>query len=121
MGNPRRGAAKLSAGTIRIVSAHVAHLFGEMEPATAEALPALIAELDGADGEHTDVSIEDDSGWGLSAYATGLVIWENIDDNGVPAQQMTDVSREEMVEMFMEIANGNIEAVASRRWVPRHA
>ena len=100
--------------------ANIAHLFGEMEPATAEAMPALIAELDNADVEHTDVSISDESGWGLSAYATGLVIWENVEGDAGTEQQMTDVSREEMVEMFTEIANGNIEAVASRPWESRH-
>jgi hypothetical protein len=102
------------------VVANVAHLFGEMEPASTEALPGLIAELDNADGEHTDVSIEDESGWALSAYATGLVIWENVEGDAGTEQQMTDVSRDEMVEMFTEIANGNIEAVASRPWEPRH-
>jgi hypothetical protein len=119
MGDPRRGSAELSTGTIPLV-AHIAHLFGEMEPATIDALPALIAELDNADGEHTDVSIEDDSGWGLSAYASGLVIWENVDDDGGTPQQMAGVSRQEMVEMFTQIANGDIEAVAARPWVPRH-
>jgi hypothetical protein len=102
------------------VAAHIAHLFGEMEPATADALPALIAELDGADGEHTDVSIQDESGWGLSAYATGLVIWENVEGDAGAEQQMTDVSRDEMVEMFTDIATGNIEAVSARPWMPRH-
>ena len=120
MGDPGRGTAQLSTGTIQPVVANIAHLSGEMEPATAAALPALIAELDNADAEHTDVSIEDESGWALSAFATGLVIWENVEGDAGTEQQMTDVSRDAMLEMFTEIANGDIEAVATRPWVPRH-
>jgi hypothetical protein len=120
VGDPRRGTAQLSIGTIQVVVANIAHLSGEMEPATAELLPALIAELDNADAEHTDVSITDESGWGLSAFATGLVIWENVEGDRDTEQQMTGVSRAEMVEMFTDIADGNLEAVAARSWVPRH-
>jgi hypothetical protein len=119
VGDPRRGAGELGIGTIHVVAANIAHLTGEMEPATADLVPALIAELDNADVEHTDVSISDESGWGLSAYASGLVIWENIEGDADTEQQMTDVSRAEMVEMFTDIANGDIDAVAGRPWVPR--
>jgi hypothetical protein len=48
------------------------------------------------------------------------VIWENVEGDLDTEQQMTGVSRAEMVEMFTDIADGNLEAVAARSWVPRH-
>ena len=40
-----------------------------------------------------------DSGWGLSAYANGQVIWENVEADA-EVGQLTGVSRAEMVELF---------------------
>jgi hypothetical protein len=99
------------------VTAYIDHLFGEQEVASVEALPGLIAELDLADGEHTDVSVELDSGWALSAYQNGQVIWGNVEADA-EVGQLTGVSRAEMVELFTHLVNGDIEAVSSRPWDP---
>ena len=77
----------------------------------------MIAELDLADGENTDVSVELDSGWALSAYQNGQVIWGNVEADA-EVGQLTGVSRAEMVELFTYLVNGDIEAVASRPWDP---
>jgi hypothetical protein len=100
------------------VAAYLTHLFGGTEPASPEAVPELIAELDRADGEHTDVSIEDESGWGLSAYATGLLVWENVEGDE-PPMQLSGVSRERMIELFTDFVAGRRDAVASQPWVAR--
>jgi hypothetical protein len=99
------------------VTAYIDHLFGDQEVASVEALPALIAELDLADAENTDVSVELDSGWALSAYQNGQVIWGNVEADA-EVGQLTGVSRAEMVELFTYLVNGDIEAVASRPWDP---
>lgn len=97
------------------MATHIAHLYGHHEVATVDALPALVAELDDADGEHTDVTVQHESGWALSAYQTGLVIWGNVEADA-DVGQLTGVSRAEMVELFTYLVNGDIEAVASRPW-----
>jgi hypothetical protein len=99
------------------VATHIAHLFGDHEIATVEALPALVAELDQADGEHTDVAVQHESGWALSAYQNGQVIWGNVEADA-EVGQLTGVTRAEMVELFTNLVNGDIEAVASRPWDP---
>jgi hypothetical protein len=38
-------------------------------------LAALAAELDEADDEHFDVSVSDDPGWTLTAYANGGIVY----------------------------------------------
>lgn len=99
---------------------HIAHVFGDHEPATVEALPGLVAELDLADHEHTDVSVEHESGWALSAYSDGLVIWGHVEAEA-DVGQLTGVSRAGVIELFTELVNGDIDAVASRDWQPRSA
>lgn len=93
----------------------MAHLFGVHEPATVEALTDLVAELDQADVEHTDVSVEHESGWALSAYANGLVIWGHVEADA-EVGGIRNVSRAAVVEMFADLVRGDIEAVASRPW-----
>ena len=48
-----------------------------------EAPDRIFAELDEPlDDEHPNVSIEHESGWGLSAFQSGLLVWENVEDDG---------------------------------------
>ena len=51
-------------------------MYGDREPEMRELLEGLIAELDDA-GQHTDVSIEDETGRCFSASTSGLVTREN--------------------------------------------
>jgi hypothetical protein len=99
------------------VATHIAHLYGDHEAATVEALPALVAELDQADAEHPDVTVQHESGWALSAYRDGRVIWGNVEADA-DVGQITGVSRAEMVELFTHLVNGDVDAVASRSWDP---
>ena len=55
----------------------VTHRTGETEsnpPLTR--LRELVSQLDLEDAEHPDVAVSHDSGWTLSAFPDGLVVWE---------------------------------------------
>lgn len=59
-----------------------------------EAIDRIIAELDDPpDDEHPDVSIEHESGWGLSAFQSGLLVWESVEGDSEP-RHMSAVPRQ---------------------------
>ena len=93
------------------------HLQGDMEPATVDNVEALLAELDHADGEHTNVSVSDESEWTLSAFAGGLLIWENVEEDDEP-RHMLGVSRREMLDHFQTLVRGDLDAVHALPWSP---
>ena len=99
------------------MAAHVIHVGGEMEPAVSELLESLVAELDLADDEHPDVSIEHESGWGLSAFPGGLLVWENVEDGDAP-HHMTGVSRSETLRHFHAVLDGDLDTVHRLPWSP---
>lgn len=99
------------------MAAHVVHVGGEMEPAASELLEPLVAELDLADDEHPDVSIEHESGWGLSAFPSGLLVWENVEDGDAP-RHMTGVSRSETLRHFRAVLDGDLDTVHRLPWSP---
>lgn len=41
-----------------------------------EAVRVLLDELDTADAEHPDVAVSHESGWTLSAFRGGRLVWE---------------------------------------------
>jgi hypothetical protein len=51
----------------------------ERDPAR-DVLDSLVHELDGPeDAEHSDVAVQHESGWSLSALPSGLVVWEELE------------------------------------------
>jgi hypothetical protein len=97
----------------------VTHLSGEMDrDPPVESLPELVGELDSADPEHGDVAIADESGWTLTAYPDGRLLWEDVEE-GDEELELTDVSREEMVRLFGLVARGDLQAVHDLPWKRR--
>jgi hypothetical protein len=93
----------------------ITHRLGNMERNPApEALAGLVAELDSADAEHGDVAISDESGWTLSAYPNGSIVWENVEE-GEP-RYLTSVSRKNLVELMRLVASGDLSAVENLPW-----
>lgn len=81
-------------------------------------LDPLVAELDGPDdAEHPDVSVTHESGWALSAFPSGLLVWENIDSDG-PGAHRASVDRIEVRRLFGLLARDDVGAVASFGWEP---
>lgn len=99
------------------MAAHVTHLHGEEEEASGDLLAPLLDELDSADEEHPDVSITDESGWSLSAFADGTLVWENVEEDDAP-QHLRGVSRSAMLQHFRAMLDGDPDSVHGLPWAP---
>ncbi|WP_299539048.1 hypothetical protein [uncultured Streptomyces sp.] len=87
-----------------------------VEEPDAEAVRTIVAGLSEADDEHPDVSLTHQSGWSLSAYAGGLLLWENLeDDKGVPGV-IEKASTEDVLRLFALLADGRTDDVESEGW-----
>ncbi len=97
----------------------ITHVSGAMEPDPRRAaLRALVEELAAADVEHPDVAVTHDSGWTLSAFLDGRLVWENVEgDDGEP-RHLVQVGRQELVRLFEALADGDVAAVDSEAWQP---
>ena len=93
----------------------VTHRLGRMEknPPLAS-FKALIAELDDSDREHTDVSLSHESGWTLSVYNQGTVVWENVQE-GEP-RHMRGLSTGRILELLERLAQGEIDTLDGEPW-----
>ncbi len=102
------------------VAAHMTHRSGAMEPvATASALDALLAELDGPDDpEHPNVAVTHESGWTLGAFPDGRLIWEDEESEQPNERHKARVSRNEMRPLLALLAAGDIAAVEAAGWEP---
>ena len=88
-------------------------------------LREILRELDieTGDFEHPDVSLKQETEWSLSAFLSGLLIWENVgdgpeDDEVKPARHMNGVSRQKVLELWLKLAAGNIAVVEAEPWLP---
>lgn len=77
---------------------------------------ASLEDADPADAPEVWLT-NDDSGWGLSVYGSGLVVLEN-DLSGDPPRRRTGVSRDEVMRLWRLLAAGDIEALQSEPWEP---
>jgi hypothetical protein len=77
-----------------------------------DAIPALLAELDADDPEHPDVALSDESGWTLSVFPSGRVIWENVEEDD-EARHLPAVGRTEAVRLLSALAAGQVDEVDS--------
>jgi hypothetical protein len=89
---------------------------GAIDEPGPEAMRQVLDGLANADDEHPDVSLSHESGWCLSAFRSGLLIWENTEDGSVAPVEMREVSREEILRLFQLLAAGDIASVAALPW-----
>lgn len=83
-----------------------------------DAIDRILAELEEPrDDEHPDVSIEHESGWGLSAFQSGLLVWENVEEDG-GARHIRAVPRDHVRDLFRRVAAGEIDVVEAEPWLP---
>ena len=84
----------------------------------ADLIDRVVAELDDPiDDEHPDVSVQTEDGWSLSAYQSGLIVWENVEGEGAPRHR-TRVSRAEVAALFRHVVRGELEVVEAEAWLP---
>jgi hypothetical protein len=77
-----------------------------------------VAELNGPeDPEHPEVSVAHESGWALTAFPSGPVIWEDVEGDD-PGGHRVSVSRGEVRRLFRLLARDELGEVASFGWKP---
>lgn len=100
------------------MSFSITHVSGAMDhnPPVA-VLASLVEELAEVDDEHPDVAVSDESGWTLSAYAGGRVVWENVEDDD-EARHLDGVRRQQLLVMFERVAAGDLAWIEENPWMP---
>jgi hypothetical protein len=99
--------------------AFLTHRTGRMEPfTTATQLAELLAELDDTDdAEHPDVAVSTQSGWTLSGFRAGHLVWENVETDQAPRHQVA-LSRTEQLRLLTLLAHGDLDEVERADWQP---
>jgi hypothetical protein len=98
----------------------ISHRDGTMQEGQPSMIADLLLELDGVlDDEHPDVSLTDvESGWMLSAFQRGRVVWENPDDeNEGQPRYMTSVSRVEVAAIMRLVSEQRLDQVNALPWL----
>jgi hypothetical protein len=91
----------------------------EREP-SVEYLRNLLQSLDIADHEHPDVSLTHETGWALSAFSSGLVLFENVEGEDNSARHMKNVPRDKVLLLWIKLAQGELAEVEAEPWLLGH-
>lgn len=82
-----------------------------------DALTALLSDLDNADDEHPDVAVTHKSNWTLSAFASGRVILENVEDDSLDGPlHLGPLARDEILGIMRKVATGAIADLMALPW-----
>lgn len=76
----------------------------------------ILDGLSASDDEHPDVSLSHESGWCLSAFASGLLVLENMEDGSASPGEMSEVGRADVLRLFGLLAAGDITALEKQAW-----
>lgn len=101
------------------VSATLIHSSGAMtEFIDAGGITRLVAELDASyDPEHSGVAVVHETGWSLSAFPAGLVVWDSVEGDDDPRHRVS-VARAELVDMLTVLAHGDLTTIEAGPWLP---
>jgi len=77
----------------------------------------ILNELDESDAEHPDAWLTHESGWSLSVFESGLIVWENVEEDCSP-RHMRNVSRDKALALWMKLAEGRIAEIDDEAWHP---
>ncbi|MDT0482897.1 hypothetical protein [Streptomyces doebereineriae] len=92
---------------------------GTVDKPDPETMRRVLDGLAEADDEHPDVSLNHESGWCLSAFHGGLLVWENPDDDSPAPGEMHEVAHQEILRLFGLLAAGDIASVEALPWQNR--
>lgn len=105
-------------GRRRNVGFSIMHVSGEEEDdPSLSALTSLVDELVLAEAEHPDIAVSDESGWTLSAFRSGRVVWEHVEADVEP-RHLEHMPREQLITMLEALAEQDIEFVEAHPWRP---
>lgn len=60
--------------------------------------------------------INDDSGWCISAYRNGSVVFGNLGEDG--DSHMKSISKARVLELWRRLIDGDIEGLLAEPWIP---
>ncbi|MCX5203289.1 hypothetical protein OG897_17785 [Streptomyces sp. NBC_00237] len=86
------------------------------EPDAATLRTLVVDGLADPEAVNPEVSLTHESGWSLTAYAGGLLLWENVEDEEAGAATLDEVEGEEVVRLFGLLAEGEVAKVAGVGW-----
>ena len=90
----------------------------ELNP-DADKMREILSSLDSAESaeeEHPDVSlVHDATGWSISVFPSGIITLENLDSDE-PPKFMSDVSRRDSLQLWIDLSKGKITRILSRPW-----
>jgi hypothetical protein len=89
----------------------------EINP-SVERLRELLQSLDIDDGEHSGVVLKHETEWCLSAFPSGLLVWENVEAADSAPRHMKCVTYEKILNLWIKLAQGDIAAVEAEVWLP---
>jgi hypothetical protein len=100
------------------MTCHLTKRWGEgiSDPSLTD-LQSALAELDKEDPEHPDCWLQDENGWAISAFGSGLLTFENVETNEGP-WHMRGVSREVALQLWELLKAGDLNQIRQRRWLP---
>ncbi len=90
--------------------------WGDSEDDPTEAMMReSLSELDTPDPEHPSTWLGHETGWTLSVFESGLVVWENPEVDVGPRYQQ-NVSREEALRLWLLLSRGSFDEIESLPW-----
>jgi hypothetical protein len=95
------------------------HRWGKSERSSdPRALEPLLAELDSPelDREHVSVAIRLPNGWSLSAFVSGLVVYENVEDLVVEPRNIRAQSRDEAKKLLNLLVAEKLSELERQPW-----
>lgn len=98
------------------MSYHVTSRWGhsEDEPDLAR-MSEFLAELDAPDEEHPDTWLSHESGWTLSVFESGRVVYENVESEDGP-RYLLGISRDRALALWTALARGDLAEIESESW-----
>jgi hypothetical protein len=83
-----------------------------------ERVREVLAELDHHDRFHPSAWLRHESGWLLEAHADGTLVWWCDDEPGCPFTHMRSVPRGRVLELWLQLARGEVAEIAGLAWLP---
>ena len=85
-----------------------------------EALHDLLGSLDDREirsAEHPDVSLTNDTlGWSITVYPSGVVTLESLDQQGEAPKFLRDQTRNQALELWLQLRDGRINNRLAKPW-----
>ncbi|MFI5806286.1 hypothetical protein [Streptomyces sp. NPDC051561] len=86
------------------------------EPDAATVRTLVVDGLADPEVANPEVSLTQESGWSLTAFAGGLLLWENVEDEAAEALTLDEIDKEEAARLFALLAAGEVEEIAALKW-----